>query len=117
MKKRFLMMLSVVAVLFVIPAFAFAPRTVDIIPRIEFSGSTATCYVTVMGEDPNDEIEAEISLKQGSRTVTTWTEEARGILVFEESVSATKGKTYTLYVDATINSVEQPTVTCSKVFS
>lgn len=114
MKKRFLMMLSVVAALSVLPGFAVEPRAVTVNPRIEFIGATATCYVTVMADNASDEVEAEICLKQGNRTVGIWYEEVRGILIFEDAVNTERGKTYTLYVDVAINGVEHPTISRSK---
>lgn len=110
MKKRIFAGLILMAVLLTIPAYATYQRATRIVPSISFSGTTATCSVLITGDNLSDEISATITLKQGTSTIASWSENATGYLNFKGTASATAGKTYTLTVAANVNGTALSTV-------
>lgn len=109
MKKIALLM---ALLLFVLPVTANAatPRLVGIKPGIEFNGTTANCTVSITGDSMKDDIEAVIKLWQGDSCIATWNASGTGYVFFSKSKTVTKGREYTLTVDATINGVTQATL-------
>lgn len=103
MKKRIGAILLAAAILssLAISAAAAQPRTNDCTPILSFSGTTATCYVsiTALGKP----ITATLELWQGSTRVASWSDSATSRLIISETKSATKGVTYTLKVSGTID--------------
>lgn len=108
MKKIALLM---ALLLFVLPVTvnAATPRIVGIKPGIEFNGTTATCTVSITGESMKDDIEAVVKLWHGGSCIATWNTSGTGYLSFSKTKTVTKGREYTLTVDATINGVTQKT--------
>lgn len=78
-----------------------------------FSGSTATCAVFITAGNSGDDIEAVIELWQGDNCIKTWEENADAVLDFSETVNVTRGKSYTLKVDYTINGIACPLASAS----
>ena len=113
MKKRILPFILLVAMLLSTPAFAASPRIITIRPAISFSGTTANCRVTVSGNHGTDQIEAVVILWDGSKVVEDWYPTGTGSLLFSNTTTVTKGKTYELTVDVTINGLEYDTVSIS----
>lgn len=71
---------------------------------ISFSGTTANCYVDIVGDSGSDKISATIKLNCGDQTIKTWNEYTdRGHLLFYDTVDVSKGKTYVLVVEYTVN--------------
>ena len=98
--------------LFILPVTANAatPRLVGIRPGIDFDGKTANCTVSITGDSMKDDIDAVIKLWQGDSCIATWTTSGTGYVFFSKSKTVTRGKEYTLTVDATINGVTQATI-------
>lgn len=103
MKKRIGAILLAAAILssLAISAAAAQPRTNDCTPILSFSGTTATCYVsiTALGKP----ITATLELWHGSTRMAKWTDSATSRLIIDEDCSVTKGETYTLKVSGTID--------------
>lgn len=114
MKRKIVALMAVLALVLAIPSYAVSARFEQVFPSLEFSGTTATCAVTVRGNNASDKITATIRLAQGGRTVERWTANGTGVLEFEETASVTKGETYLLLVDATINGEDLPTASVTK---
>ena len=74
---------------------------------ITFSGTTANCYAEISGNKASDKISATIELRCGNQTIRTWNVSDDGSLSFYETVSVTKGKTYELVVECTVNGKAQ----------
>lgn len=110
MKKRILSFVLFFAMLFSTPAFAASPRIITIRPSISFNGTTANCRVAVSGNHGTDQIEAVIILWDGNDVVENWYPTGTGSLLFSDTTTVTKGKTYELTVDVTINGREYDTV-------
>lgn len=109
--RKTALLLAVLMVL-TIPVFAFADntRTVQVAPRLSFSGSTATCSVRVYGENTADSITAPVKLWDGGTCLETWYPSGTGSLSFSTTKAVTSGRQYKLTVDATINGVALTTV-------
>jgi hypothetical protein len=84
------------------------------INRVVFDGTEATCTVFITGDRSTDYISATMTLKQGTRVIDEWEDSGYGVLAMEGIAEVTRRKTYTLRVDATVNGVEQPTVTIAR---
>lgn len=103
---RKMSLILVVAMLFSIlalPAAAAEPRAVTIVPDLSFDGTTANCVVHIMGNSTNEEMDATIRLYRGSTLIATWYAEGNGYIFFEKTKTVTKGYTYKLTVDLTID--------------
>lgn len=116
MTKKIIAAILVLLLLVAIPinAYAATPRTLAVIPRLLFSGTTATCAVTVTGYTSTDEIEIVVKLWNGSRCLKTWTASNTGYVFFSEEYTVTKGKTYTLTTDVTVNGTTEPRISISE---
>lgn len=80
-----------------------AQRSTASIPNIAFSGTTATCTVSVNGDSANDSISLTAKLYQGNECIATWTDSGNGKLRFSRTKTVQSGKTYKLTADVTIN--------------
>ena len=117
MKKRFISFIVVALLLVSAPVTASAatPRTLSVIPRITYSGTTATCAVNVTGCSLTDEIEVVVKLWNGNTCLETWESSGVGFLFFKEYYNdAEKNITYTLTTDLTINGVTEPRISISE---
>ena len=77
---------------------------------ISFDGTTANCRVSVSADRSTDQISAVIQLWNGSTRIARWTDSGTGYLLFSNSATVSKGKTYELTVDVKINGVSKPQV-------
>lgn len=109
MKKGTIALLLVVLLTLMIPlsANATTPRATAIVPGLSFSGSTATCTLTVSA-DSSDSIYATIRLWRGSTCLKTWYKSATELLTFRDTVVVSQSNTYTLTADVSINGNAQP---------
>ena len=90
--------------LIAIPVSAQATqRSTASIPSITFSGTTATCTVSVNGDSANDSISLTAKLYQGNKCIATWTDSGNGKLRLSRTKTVQSGKTYKLTADVTIN--------------
>lgn len=72
--------------------------------EISFSGTTAQCYAEISGNKGSDKISATIKLNCGSQNIKTWNESSdSGRLTFYDTVDVTKGNTYELVVEYSVN--------------
>ena len=85
-----------------LPAQA-AYRQIAALPSISFRGTTATCSVIIRADKADDDISADISLWQGNSCIESWEASDSGMLTFSETSTVSKGKSYTLKVDFSIN--------------
>lgn len=108
LKKRILPILFIFLMLFSSTAYAASTRAAAVVPRISFDGTTASCSVFIAADRPTDDIYAVIKLWQGSRCIKTWEESSVGDLAFSGKVTVSKGKTYQLTVDVTLDGKVQP---------
>lgn len=77
--------------LIAIPVSAQATqRSTASIPSITFSGTTATCTVSVNGDSANDSISLTAKLYQGNKCIATWTDSGNGKLRFSRTKNRSK---------------------------
>ena len=79
------------------------PRLLQVHSGLTFSGTTAHCEAVITST--SDDIEATMTLKQGSRVVDFWSGFGTGIVFLNGDCYVTKGVTYTLTVEGTRNGV------------
>lgn len=113
MKKRIFIVSLVLMLLISIPAQAAVMRRVGNAPTLSFSGTTASCFVSVTGKNANDSISVVMRLWDGSECIRTWTGSGTMVVSLSKTATVTKGHTYTLTVDAYIGGVLQPRTSTS----
>ena len=116
MKRIAVLLVLVILVSTPLSVQAATPRILSIRPGISFSGNIATCTAPIMGDSSSDRMEAVIKLWRGSSCIETWEASGNGYIFFSETANATKGHTYTLTVDLSVNGVAQDTVSFSKKY-
>lgn len=107
MKKRVLACLLMLCLLMPVCAMALETRAVSSKPTLSFNGTTAVCECTVRGSN-GDEIEVTMTLYQGSTLIAAWSDSGTRRVDMEKTKTVTKGKTYTLTVEATVNGKDIP---------
>lgn len=103
MKKRILSLIFLLSMLFVVSAQAVASRSDKIMPSLSFNGNLATCSVVVRAGEADDDIFIEADLLEDGDSYRHWTGSGTGSLNFSRVATVTKGHTYTLEVDVTID--------------
>lgn len=107
--KRNIAVLFALAAVIVLSLFSFtvSARAAVIKPGLSFKGTKAECSLIFVGDTASDFIEATIELKCGKTVVATWNVDSTETLIFSDnSVTAIKGRTYTLTASVTINGNE-----------
>lgn len=113
MKIKTLLASIIMVLLLATSTYAALARAPTIAPTLTFTNTTANCSVTIYGGSDKAKITAEISLKDGNNCIKSWEESAVGYFYFSDTVSVTRGKSYTLSVDATIDGKTYPTASTS----
>lgn len=109
MKKQLLALTLVFVMLLGVATQAAGPmRAPSVKPELSFDGTTAVCSALVRGNTPKDKVVATAKLWHGSICLGTWTKSGTSYVLVKGSAPVSKGKTYKLTVDYTINGVKQP---------
>lgn len=111
--KKIAFLLAIVLVISAPLTVSAATYALSIRPQLSFSGTTANCGVTVVGNTMSEHIEVEMKLMHGSTCVATWFADSYGYVVMKETTGVTKGQTYELVVAVTVNGVSKTPVTHS----
>lgn len=112
--KRVFAIIAIALLLLVIPVEANASaRVLAISPRLEFSGTTASCGV-VISANSGEDITVVLKLWHGSTCLKGWTEYGESYLQFSDTCPVVSGQTYRLTADVTINGVAEDQVAISK---
>ena len=114
MRKIALLLALVILVSTPLSAQAVTPRTLSIRPGISYEGNIATCTARIVGNSTSEYLKATIKFWHGNTCIKTWQETGYGYIFFSGTAAATKGNSYTLTVDLTVNGVAQDTVSFSK---
>lgn len=111
MKKRFLCLVAVLAILLslAIPGKAISVCSESVHPILSINGKTASCQIAVITGSKSAKIEITMKLYQGSTKIATWTASGTGSLSMKKTKKVTAGKTYKLTVDVTIDGKKLPT--------
>lgn len=113
MKKRYLVIGCILALLLTTSAYAISPRTYAL-PSLYFSGTTANCSVEVVADYSTDKINVVMALWNGSTCIDSWEKSGFGYVELSKEATVTRGKTYELTVDLTVNSKVYPTASISR---
>ena len=114
MKKSLCLMLTLlIALSMVIPVAANAatPRILSIVPGLSFSGTTAYCELTVIGDYATDKYSATVKLWKGNSCIKTWTCSGTGYIDFSKTYTVELNTDYSLSADVTVNGITKPRVT------
>lgn len=116
MRKRILAVLMPVLLVCLLTAQAVcaADLRASVSPSLTFDGTTAVCTVTCRGNSTSDQLEATLTLYQGSTYVDSWSGSGKGRLSISGECAARSGKTYQLELTYSINGVEKPSVSVTK---
>ena len=113
-KLSFFLAVVLLVTAFAVPASAAQPRAIVAIPGLSFNGNVATCSLSASANYATDEMKATIALYLGSSRIATWVVEGDGYINFSDTKVVTKGYTYTLKVDLTVNGVDFPVSNVSR---
>lgn len=109
MKKQLLALSLVLMVFFNLTAQAAGPvRVPSASPDLSFLGTTATCRIHVRADRSSDSISATAKLWSGNTCLKTWSMSGAGLIRTTKTATVSKGKTYKLTIDYTVNGVKQP---------
>lgn len=109
--RKIAFLLAVILVISAPLTVSAATYALTIRPQLSFSGTTANCGVTVVGNTMSEHIEVEMKLMRGSICVDSWYADSYGYVVMKETATVTKGQTYEVVVTVTVNDVEYTPVT------
>lgn len=117
MRKTAILLALVLLVSAPLSVQAATPRTISVTPNISYSGNTATCTTRIFGNSSSDYLEATIKFWRGNSCIETWEETGYGYISFTGTAPATRGNTYKLTVDFSVNGVEQDSISFSKKYA
>lgn len=116
MKKRILsgfLPLLLVYVMAAQTAQAAELRVTNTHVELSFDGTTAVCFATCKGNQPSDELEATLTLYQGSTYIDSWSGSGKWKVTLSGEYEAKPGKTYRLELTYSINGEEMPAVSAT----
>jgi type 1 fimbria pilin len=111
--KKIAFMLALILIISAPLTVSAATYVLTIRPVLSFSGTTATCEVTVVGDYMSDHIEVEMKLMHGSTCLATWYKDGYGYVNLEKTATVVKGETYEIVVAVTMNDVSRTPVSKS----
>lgn len=79
---------------------------------LTFNGTTATCTFTTIATD--SDIEVTMTLWQGSKQIQSWSVTGSSMVRMNEQCMVTKGQTYTLKVNVTVDGKAMPEQSVTK---
>lgn len=115
--KRTIAIILAMIMLLSVSVFALEVRLVPVDVNLSFNGTTANCEMSATASNMNQQISATIKLYRGTTCLHTWNVSDYGTLDFAETWTVSKGYTYKLTADVTINGTTYPTVSTSQTCS
>lgn len=103
--RKLAFLLAIVLVISAPLTVSAATYALTIKPQLTFNGTTATCEVTVVGNNMSEHVEVEMRLMHGTTCIDSWSADGYGYVYLKDYASVTKGQTYELVVAVTINNV------------
>ena len=110
MKRRIFSLAAVLLLALSVSVQAMESRMVHPSLRLSFSGTTAVCFATCRSCNSSDRIAMTLILEQGGVEVDSWSASGYGQVTISETCPVTKGKTYTLVLEMSINGEPQPSL-------
>lgn len=115
MKTKVLSLVLLFAVVLSVPVFAAGPeRMPRVQANISFSGTSATCTASARADNARDSVVLVAKLWHGNTCLSVWTATGTQSAQLQKTKSVTRGETYKLTLDVTINGVSQPTRTVTR---
>lgn len=111
--RKAALVLAIILVVSMPLTVSAAPRALDVAPNLSFNGTTATCRVTVIGNSTSEYIEVTMKLMYGDYCEASWSSSGYGYVYMLENDTVTKGRTYELVVEITVNGVAKTPVSVS----
>ena len=97
-----------------IPLSVYAePRALLIDPTLRFNGNTATCEVTIIGNNTSEHIEVTMDLMCGTYCVNSWSSSGYGYVHMLKTATVTTGRPYQLIAKVKVNGVSSTPVSVS----
>lgn len=107
--RKLALFLAIIVVISVPLTVSANSRLLSIRPSLTYEGTTANCEVIVVGNNMSEHIEVTMTLKYGNSVIVSWSDDAYGYIRMQENATVTRGRTYTLYIEVTVNDVvKQP---------
>ena len=114
MKKIFAAILCSLLLTGGIVAQAMAPMALGGSLNLSFNGTTAVCEASCRGDTSTDYVKATLTLYQGSSYIDSWSSEGTYRAIASGQHSVTRGKSYTLKLNYSVNGVAQPEQSVTK---
>ena len=111
MRKRVLSLAVLVSLILAVNAQAVDYRAASGRPSLSFNGPTAFCFAHCKGENPSDELEAELTLYQGDTYVDSWSNSGVGPILVSGNCTVKSGRSYRLVLTWSINGSAKSPVT------
>ena len=113
MRKTALLLAIIMVISMPLSVFAAQPRALEIDPTLRFSGTTATCEATIIGNNMSEFIEVTMELMRGTYCVDNWSSSGYGYVHMRKTATVTTGRTYQLVVKVKVNGVSSTPVSVS----
>lgn len=102
MKRRFAaaILACLMTVALVTSAYAAEARAIVATPSLSFSGTTATCKLSVV--KPGAAIDATLELWSGNTLLASWSGTGTSRVIISKTKTVTRGQSYTLKAHGTV---------------
>ncbi len=110
MKRRIFSLVAVLLLVLSVSVQAVESRAVHSNFGLSFSGTTAICFGTCRSGNSSDRIAMTLILEQGGVELDSWSATGYGQVTMTKTCPVTKGKTYTLVLELSINGDPQPSL-------
>ncbi len=102
MKRRFAaaILACLMTVALVTSAYAAEARAIVATPSLSFSGTTATCKLSVI--KPGAAIDATLELWSGNTLLASWSGTGTSRVIISKTKTVTRGQSYTLKAHGTV---------------
>lgn len=97
--KKLAIFLAILLVFCVPLEVTAASRIIQAKPKLTFSGTTATCTVTILADKTTDHLEVTMWLMDGTTCVASWHSAGDGYVIMNKTATVTAGRTYKLVVE------------------
>ena len=110
MKRRILSLAAVLLLVLSVSVQAVENRAIQPYMSLSFSGTTANCFGTCRSGNSSDRIAMTLILEQGGVEVDSWSAVGYGQVTLSKTCPVTKGKTYTLVLECSVNGEAKPAI-------
>lgn len=114
-KRRMVLLVTMTIFVLAVSVQAAETRAISNKPNLSFSGMTAYCSTVCTGEGSSDQVDATLTLYQGSNYIDSWSSSGKGRISFSGSHTVKSGKSYTLKLTYSINGISKPSVSATAI--